>query len=131
MNKINYDGAIPSVFNKSEKDISKIILDTLGYFNVDRKIVEIIFVDEQKIKELNSRYRNIDKPTDVLSFPQTAIAGKEQILGSLVISAGSVLVKKEEIEDVIKHGLLHLLGFDHEENEIEWNDAAKKINCKL
>ncbi len=84
------------------------------------KSVELLFVDNNSIKELNKTYRGIDKPTDVLSFPlaDTPYAP----LGSIVISIDKAkeLAKKlghtiqEEIALLYIHGLLHLLGYDHE-----------------
>ena len=94
--------------------------------------IEIIFATDSEIKELNCKHRKIDKPTDVLSFPQDqAINSPENILGSIVISNSMVEKKEEALSDVLKHGLLHLLGYDHEENEAEWQKAANEIECHL
>lgn len=98
----------------------------------DKQEVEIMFVGQEEIKDLNKKYRDIDAPTDVLSFPQEQF--KEvtiNILGSVVICNEMVKQKNEEVDDVIKHGLLHLLGYDHEENEAEWETATKIVGCKL
>jgi len=98
----------------------------------DKLEVEIMFVDNNEIKSLNVKHRDIDTPTDVLSFPQSQFKeAKENILGSIIICPEIVKEKNEDISDVIKHGLLHLLGYDHEENEAEWEKAAKLIECDL
>ena len=98
----------------------------------DELEVEIMFVEKEEIKDLNKKHRNIDAPTDVLSFPQSQFKEvKKNILGSIVISDEIVKEKNEEIIDVIKHGLLHILGYDHEENEARWEKAAKLIDCNL
>lgn len=83
-------------------------------------------VSEQESQGLNLQYRNIDKPTNVLSFPFEAPAEVEiNLLGDLVVCAD--VVKKESISQnkqllhhwahMIIHGTLHLLGFDHVEEE--------------
>jgi len=80
------------------------------------EILSVIFVTEGKIQELNKKYRKKNKPTDVLSF-----IGDEG-LGEIVICLKQV--KKNSIEFksdfkkesafVLIHGILHLLGYDHE-----------------
>ncbi len=131
MNKININ-KIPKEADMSSADIKRIALDCLKIFNIEKAIVEIIFIDKLGIQKLNKDFRQIDKPTDVLSFPQAPILSKNYtILGSVVINMEMVHEKEEEITDVIKHGLIHILGFDHETDELNWNMAAAKINCNL
>ena len=100
--------------------------------------VELIFVNNKQMQKINLDNRNINKPTDVLSFP---IDFKGQpLIGTIVVSLDMAKSASEEFshstEDEIKllfiHGLLHLLGFDHEvdngkmrEKEIE---IIKKLN---
>lgn len=134
--KTNIEGKIPKNSGLNRTKIKEIVDNALSNFELSsQKIeVEIIFVEDKKIKELNNLYRNIDKPTDVLSFPQTQLANsKINILGSIIICAKMVEEKQELLTDVIKHGLLHLLGFDHEtdKDEKKWIEQAKIINCNL
>ena len=92
------------------------IADKLTYREIDLTIC-----DNTLIQKYNQQYRNIDKATDVLSFP---INGDfdNMPLGSIVISADFVKEKSNEFGHSIKdeltllfiHGLLHLLGYDHE-----------------
>lgn len=72
----------------------------------------IEFVDAQRIAELNGRYRSKPQPTDVLSFPidGTGPAGGERELGDVVIC----LEHTQDVSEAIVHGVLHLLGMDHE-----------------
>lgn len=96
-------------------------------FNDDAEI-SVSFVDDAQIKELNAEYRNIDKPTDVLSFP----LGEEGVydlnnetnaymLGDIVISLETATLQAEvyghslerEIGFLTVHSMLHLLGYDH------------------
>jgi probable rRNA maturation factor len=74
--------------------------------------VAIEFVDERRIGELNARYRGRARPTDVLSFP---IDGAEPVAGEREL--GDVVICVEHTADVreaVVHGVLHLLGMDHE-----------------
>jgi len=84
------------------------------------KDIELIFVDNQEMQKLNNNFRQVDKTTDVLSFPLDFMDGLP--LGSLVINIEMAKEKSKELghslEDEISlmfiHGLLHLLGYDHE-----------------
>lgn len=99
--------------------------------------VNITFVDNEKIKELNSKYRNIDKATDVLSFPMGENGDYPinpetsfKILGDIVISVERAVSQSEEYDHSLRrelgflttHSMLHLLGYDHVNGGIE---AAK------
>lgn len=113
-------------------DIKSIIQDSATILNLtENKEIEILFVGKNEITELNKKHRQKNEPTDVLSFPQTQIPGEENILGSIVICPEIVSQKNENMIDVLKHGLLHLAGFDHEEDEGEWEGIAEKIGCGL
>ena len=98
------------------------ILRELGILKVD---LDITFVDDPTIRRLNRKFRGIDRPTDVLSFPlwEKEEAFRDgQFLGDLVISVPTAFRQARlrnkkpfaEIAFLIVHGLLHLLGFDHE-----------------
>lgn len=88
-----------------------------------KKEVELILTDDTEIQELNREYRGIDKATDVLSFPIEETPFMP--LGTIVISRDKVEEKAQELghsaEDELAllylHGLLHLLGYDHEVDE--------------
>lgn len=96
-------------------------------------LVEVIFVDKIEICELNNKHRSINKPTDVLSFPQSQVKDSRlNIFGSIIICPEIAEERKESIVELIKHSLLHLCGYDHEENgDQEWQKMAKKIDAKL
>lgn len=102
-------------------------------FNYDAE-VSVVFTDNEGIHELNREYRNIDRPTDVLSFPlidfrngEEPIPGESAELGDIVLSLeradeqakefGHSL--KREISFLTVHSVLHLLGYDHEISEDE------------
>lgn len=133
MIKINIIGKIPGYLGINRKGVNSIILEASLSFNLTGSTeIEIMFVNKLEIKNLNVKYRKMNNPTDVLSFPQSQFElNKKNILGSIVICAEVVAQKEEDIKDVLKHGLLHLLGYDHEIDEMRWDEAASKIDCKL
>jgi len=79
--------------------------------------VNIVFVDDKKIRELNKKYRHKDKATDVLSFEMN----EEGIVGDIAISTETTKANAKkygvtyevEVRRLIIHGVLHLLGYDH------------------
>lgn len=87
--------------------------------------LSLLLTDDVEIQELNRTYRDLDKATDVLSFPQDEDAVNENgeaLLGDVVISVETAARQAEEHhlsfnEELILlaiHGILHLLGYDHE-----------------
>ena len=91
------------------------------------KDLSIALVGQEKIKELNKRYRGENRATDVLAFPGNG-------LGEIVICLKEVKknakrfnsVFEKELARVLIHGILHLSGYDHEKREIEARKMMKK-----
>ena len=94
--------------------------------------LSVIFVDDQRIHEINKEYRKIDRSTDVISFAledseQYYIEGMPREIGDIFISIDHVKMQAEEYGHSLKrelsfltvHGFLHLLGYDHMEKEDE------------
>ena len=95
--------------------------------------LSVALVDDATIRQLNSDYRQQDKATDVLAFAMgegeqlPAIAGEPQLLGDVIISVHTARrqAKKlrrpllDELTMLLAHGLLHLLGYDHDNDETE------------
>lgn len=102
---------------KQHFDIS--IIEKIAQYLTDRDI-ELILTDNHHIQKLNKQYRGINKATDVLSFPLAQTPGAP--LGSIVISVDKINeaaryyghTPDEELALLFIHGLLHLLGYDHE-----------------
>ena len=107
---------------KSKIDLSLIKKAAEKFLRAHKKIdysVSIAFVGDEKIKELNKKYRRIDRITDVLSF-----AGEEKFLGEVIIDYSQIKRQakefrgrgmravEEELVFILAHGLLHLLGYD-------------------
>ncbi|HHU70013.1 MAG TPA: rRNA maturation RNase YbeY [Thermoanaerobacterales bacterium] len=103
--------------------------------------VSIVLTDNEYIQELNEKYRGINTPTDVLSFPMiddfnniTLSDETELLLGDIVISIEKVDEQSKEFGHSFNreliflavHGLLHLLGYDHEDKEDEEKMRSKE-----
>lgn len=104
--------------------------------------VSLTIVDNQQIQEINREYRDIDRPTDVLSFPlyepdeEFVLAEEEEYLslGDIVISMPQAQKQateyghslEREVAFLAVHGFLHLLGYDHETEAQEKEMFAKQ-----
>ena len=128
--------------NIDELDTVKNVLEfALKYLKIENSIFNVIVVSTDKIHELNKTYRNIDRPTDVISFAleddSTFIKTDYRVLGDIYIcldKARSQAIEyghsfKREICFLSIHGLLHLLGYDHmtKEDEKVMFDLQDKI----
>lgn len=78
-------------------------------------VTDVSFVDENTIRKLNRRWRKLDKPTDVLSFPLEFEEGPDGVmrLGDIVICKAQAKKKGLSVAFLIKHAMLHLLGVHH------------------
>ncbi|HEG8095373.1 TPA: rRNA maturation RNase YbeY, partial [Campylobacter jejuni] len=98
------------------------------------KDVELVFVDSKEMQEINLEQRKQDKTTDVLSFPLENI-DESLPLGSVVINVDLAKEKakelghsyEEEISLLFIHAMLHLLGFDHENDNGEMREKEKEL----
>jgi probable rRNA maturation factor len=104
--------AVASVALPSAEELLQLCSLAAASAGVEDGHVAIEFVDERRIAQLNERYRALAKPTDVLSFP---IDGADPVAGAREL--GDVVICLEQTADVreaVVHGVLHLLGMDHE-----------------
>ena len=136
---------VDKAFDKRmEKLINSLLKTAVKYsgFKTKRVQVSITFVNKQEIAKLNKQFRNIDKETDVLSFPTLQITPgiklrkkdvkfdidpktKNLVLGDIIICEEVAMKNAEEYGNsyereicyLIVHGFLHLLGYDHREEE--------------
>lgn len=107
--------------------IIKVVDKTLEKEMIPPKNVSVLITDDTYIKTLNLQYRNIDRPTDVLSFPLYDENGEldDEELGDIVISLERAYAQADEyghsiireVAFLTAHSMLHLLGYDHETDE--------------
>lgn len=105
--------------------------------SLTQKEIELIFTSNEEIREINLNTRGKDKATDVLSFPYDEMPNVP--LGSIVISSNFVEEKsklyKHSFEDefalLFIHGLLHLLGYDHEKDNGEHRKKEEELINKF
>ena len=141
-----------------KREIQKVFEKTAIVLGEDfsRVNVSLNFVSEQKICELNKQFRNIEKKTDVLTFPnlnkkynqKLSEFESERNLDDGLLFLGDIVIckkvayaqakeyghsKKREVCFLALHGLLHLLGYDHIKSDEEkiMNETAEKILASL
>jgi len=121
--------------SRVRKSLKKLVKE----LNCEDRSISILLVDDKEIQKLNSAFLNRNTPTNVLSFAMTE--GEfgninPQILGDIVISVQTAyrdalighIDFMDEVEFLIIHGLLHLIGYDHEHTSAE--KAAEMISCE-
>ncbi|MDD4855086.1 MAG: rRNA maturation RNase YbeY [Sulfuricurvum sp.] len=118
--------------NRTDKNFNFALLeqiaDTLSVCEI-----ELLLTDDDEIAQINHEFRGIDKATDVLSFPSDPFPNAP--LGSIIISVDKVQSVAEEMghtpDDEIAllfiHGMLHLLGHDHEVDNGEMREREKEL----
>ena len=126
----------------NRRKIRSAILKILKILECADKEISINFVDDAKIKQLNKQYLGKDKATNVLSF---SLREDEygninpQVLGDIIISVETAqkvavygnLTVDQEIDFLIIHGLLHLLGYDHENTTTKETSKMRKKEREL
>jgi probable rRNA maturation factor len=132
--------------------LARRVLDQIGF---GEAALQIVFVGDRRMRQLNRTYRGIDRPTDVLSFAYHETADSEEgsgtgqaspapladpkNLGDLVISvetaqryaAEAGIDFQREIDQLVVHGTLHLAGYDHEVDNGEMNRLERRLRQKL
>ena len=122
----------------AESDIEDWIRHTLNHVDRINSELTVRVVDEPEITELNSNFRHVDAPTDVLAFPSQIPAHIDSsILGDVVVCAGIVNFHISEYKlshqahwaRIVAHGILHLCGYEHDlpEDEAKMTRAEADI----
>jgi len=125
------------VQNDEKFEFDKSLLENIAK-KLSDKDIELVIINDKDMRELNLKARGVDKSTDVLSFPLEEI--KHAPLGSIVINKDKVIDVSNNLDHTIEaeisllfiHGLLHLLGYDHENDDGEMRkkeeDMIKDFN---
>ncbi len=126
---VQEDILVPEWF--SEEKIKNYVEKVLEELKFDGEEISILFCDDAEIQNLNKSYRNIDSPTDILSFENGSEYededGKWLEAGDIAISFETLpknaeyfkVSENEELKRLLIHGCLHLNGYDHGEEHIE------------
>ncbi len=135
---------IPTGVRMLVRRCCKAVLANEGF--TDSAEISVTFVDDDMIHELNKKHRNIDKSTDVLSFPMgengeydVNLDTGAKVLGDIIISIEHAYAQAEkyghtlqrEIGFLTVHSLLHLLGYDHENGGLEAVKMREKEEAVL
>ncbi|MDY6967506.1 MAG: rRNA maturation RNase YbeY [Spirochaetota bacterium] len=138
--KIYSEGNIILPFEGVKKrDIKIYLLKLCKVLKINRASITVIVTDDEYIHKINKDYRNKDKPTDVISFvyrdpPFPEVSSKNKFLGDIFISLEKASSQakdyevdiKDEIKRLLVHGLLHLIGYDHERSKEDEYKMQKK-----
>ena len=124
----------PVTFDKYETIYQQLLTKTISHLHLGGDYyVSVTIIDNETIHGINKQYRNVDRPTDVISF---ALLDNEQNkpIPGMIIDLGEILISYEKAQEQAKqyghseerefsflfvHGLLHLLGYDHMEEDEE------------
>jgi len=126
----------PESFNEYEQIYLDLMAKTFDYLKIKQNyIVDLTIVNNEEIHVINRDYRNVDRPTDVISFAFLDDENEKSYLHEDVpASLGAIIISYEKAEEQAKeyghslfremsflfvHGLLHLLGYDHMKKEDE------------
>ena len=131
-----------------EDAIRRAAAEALRYEEFDEDCeISVSIVDNEEIREINRQFRNIDRATDVLSFPMLTFAEGEEaevnendeiVLGDIIISLERAKEQAEEyghsyrreLNYLLVHGIMHCLGYDHMTEE-EKSEMREKEECIL
>lgn len=124
------------ISNETNIDFNSDLLKEIALF-LSKKDIELIITDDEEIKHLNLAFRSKDKATDVLSFPfdDMGIVGEILPLGSVVINIEMAKIISHKMGHSLEaemallfiHGCLHLLGYDHENDNGEHRAKEEEL----
>lgn len=124
----------PKAYDKFEKVFNELYVKIFNHLGIkDEFITDLTIVNNKEIHKINREFRNVDRPTDVISFAFRD-EESERLLKGGPISLGQIIISYEKAEEQAKeyghsllremsflftHGVLHLLGYDHMKKEDE------------
>jgi probable rRNA maturation factor len=148
--KVSLDISVPSPLWRGLPRARAVARETIaaaaaerGEIASDGAVVSLYLADDSALRALNSRWRGIDKPTNVLSFPSATAGGlgDATMLGDIALAYETLAREAENLgvpladhyRHLVAHGFLHLIGYDHETDaEAERMEALEtKILARL
>lgn len=126
----------PKLSSLAVRKLGDAMLEALDLSDAE---LSVLLTDDQRIQELNRSHRGKDKPTDVLAFPldetEAATGGGPRLLGDVVISLDTAARQargrrrplQDEVRFLLAHGLLHLLGYDHDTPRKKKHMSARTV----
>ena len=144
-------GCAPEDLPVSEEEreaVRRAILAVGRLYDVEDAEVSVTLTDDAHIHVINREYRGVDRPTDVISFalteseePEIIGGGEHEVLGDLIISLERMRAQAaeyrhtelRELSFLTVHGMLHLLGYDHmeEEERLEMEEEQRRVMEEL
>jgi len=105
-----------------------------------RAELSVLLTSDEAVRQLNATYRGQDKPTNVLSFggePDARSQGQDFLLGDIVLSYQTIAIEAEQqrknlgnhVSHLIVHGVLHLMGYDHRDDQTA--DAMELVEINI
>lgn len=119
----------------NRREVQGFLRDLSRSLQVAEREFSVVFIADEKMREYNCTYRGFDKPTDVLSF-----RGDNGYLGDILISAETAynqarrsrtLSFETNLHRLMLHGLLHLMGYDHETDDGEMRAIERRFRRKF
>jgi len=113
---------------------SRLLRDLARRLRVPHASVAVLFAGDERLRDLNRRYRGKDRPTDVLSFP-----GDASHLGDIAVSGETTRRQarrfgqdpEREARLLLIHGFLHLLGYDHETDDGQMEVLERTLRAEM
>ena len=129
------------IINKQRKhpidsrSVRRFLLRLVSELGVQDRAVSVVLITDSVMQRYNRQYRGFDKSTDVLSFP-----GEQLYLGDILISSETaynqslksrVLTFEQNVRRLMLHGLLHLMGYDHETDDGEMKTVERRLRRRF
>jgi len=120
----------------SAEALRRVVVATLDEMRHSRSEVHILITGDSQIRELNRQYRSKDVTTDVLSFPDgDQLPSGSVLLGEIIISIDTArrqaeqaeITELQELKELVLHGTLHLLGYNHSKDDGAMNALELKL----
>jgi len=120
--------------------LRRVIAGVLERMGAPEDEVHVLISGDERIRQLNLTYRHLDVPTDVLSFPDGAdLPQGHRLLGQIVVSLDTARRQAaelghdelRELEELLLHGALHLLGYDHSLDDGEMHELELELREEI